>query len=75
MNSLTVVISGIGSRPRVASGLDKIAVGEPLERVADAVDQQSHKKAHPLENMIVDAGWRRAMVPVHVRRVLEEIAS
>jgi 4-hydroxybenzoyl-CoA reductase subunit beta len=75
VTSLTVVVSGLGSRPRVVSGLDKIAVGEPLEKVVDAVARQAHKQSHPLENMIVDAKWRRAMVPVYVRRALEEIAS
>jgi hypothetical protein len=38
------------------------------------VAQQAFKQCHPLENIIVDPEWRRAMVPVYVRRAVEEVA-
>lgn len=72
--SLQVVVSALGARPRVVSGLDRIAAGHRLLDVADAVAAQAFKQCHPLENMIVDPDWRRAMVPVYVRRALEELA-
>lgn len=75
LRSLAVVVSALGSRPRVVAGLDKLAVGARLADVADAVAQQAFKQAHPLENIIVDPEWRRAMVPVYVRRALQELAG
>jgi 4-hydroxybenzoyl-CoA reductase subunit beta len=75
VESLSLVVSALGSRPRVVTGLDKLAAGAPLRDVMDGVAQQAFKQCHPLENMIVDPDWRRAMVPVYVRRALEEMAA
>ncbi len=75
VESLSLVVSALGSRPRVVTGLDKLAAGAPLRDVMDGVAQQAYKQCHPLENMIVDPDWRRAMVPVYVRRALEEMAA
>lgn len=73
VEGMTLVVSALGSRPRTVSGLDKIAVGRPLAEVADDVAQQAWKQCHPLENIIVDADWRRAMVPVYVRRAVRQL--
>jgi 4-hydroxybenzoyl-CoA reductase subunit beta len=74
--SLTIVISALGARPRVVTGLDSVAHGHSLTpEVIDAVGQKAFEQSHPLTNIIVDADWRRAMVPVYVRRALEEIAA
>ena len=71
-----LVVSGLGSRPRVVTGLDKVAVGQPLSAdVIDAIAQKAFQQCHPLENIIVDPDWRRAMVSVYVKRALKEIAS
>jgi 4-hydroxybenzoyl-CoA reductase subunit beta len=71
-----LVVSALGSRPRVVSGLDKVAVGQPLNNdTIDAIAQRAFVQCHPLENIIVDTEWRRAMVPVYVKRALTEIAS
>jgi 4-hydroxybenzoyl-CoA reductase subunit beta len=75
VESLSLVVSALGSRPRVVTGLDKLAAGAPLRDVMDGVAAQAFKQCHPLENMIVDPDWRRAMVPVYVRRALEEMAA
>ncbi len=75
VETMAIVVSALGSRPRVVSGLEKIAVGNRLAEVVEAVAQQAHKQCHPLENLIVDPDWRRAMVPVHVRRALREIGA
>jgi 4-hydroxybenzoyl-CoA reductase subunit beta len=69
--SMKVVVSALGSRPRAISGLDQIAVGHRLaDDVIDAVAERAHQQCHPLTNITVDPDWRRAMVPVHVRRAL-----
>jgi 4-hydroxybenzoyl-CoA reductase subunit beta len=73
--SLSVVVSALGARPRVVTGLEKIVAGNRLLDVADAVGAQAFRQCHPLENIIVDPDWRRAMVPVYVRRALEELAG
>jgi 4-hydroxybenzoyl-CoA reductase subunit beta len=75
VRTLSVVVSALGSRPRVVSGLDKLAAGQRLGDVAEAVAQQAFKQCHPLENIIVDPDWRRAMVPVYVRRALLGMTS
>jgi CO/xanthine dehydrogenase FAD-binding subunit len=42
--------------------------------VIEAIAQRAFQQCHPLTNIIVDPEWRRAMVPVYVRRVLAELA-
>ncbi len=69
------VVSALGARPRLLSGWDGIAVGSALDNgVIDALAERAHAQCRPLENAIVDAEWRRAMVPVQVRRALREVA-
>ena len=75
VRSLRLVVSGLGSRPREVTGLDDV-VGSPLDaETIDAVARQAHKQCRPLTNSIVDPEWRRAMVPVYVRRALEELSA
>ncbi|HEX7051698.1 MAG TPA: FAD binding domain-containing protein [Longimicrobiales bacterium] len=74
VRSIRIVVSALGARPRLLSGIEKIAVGERLtDDVIDAVAERAFQQCHPLENIIVDPDWRRAMVPVHVRRALREL--
>ena len=73
VHGLRLVVSGLGSRPREVTGLDEVE-GSPLsDETIDAVALQAHKQCRPLTNNIVDPQWRRAMVPVYVRRALESI--
>ncbi|HYJ78963.1 MAG TPA: FAD binding domain-containing protein [Longimicrobiaceae bacterium] len=72
---LWLVVSALGARPRVVAGLEKVAAGGRLREVAHAVAQQAYRQCHPLENIIVDPDWRRAMVPVYVRRAIEDMAA
>jgi 4-hydroxybenzoyl-CoA reductase subunit beta len=74
VEGMSLVVSALGSRPRVVSGLDRVAVGNRLADAAEGVAQLAFKQCHPLENIIVDPDWRRAMVPVYVRRALAEMA-
>jgi 4-hydroxybenzoyl-CoA reductase subunit beta len=75
VQELRLVVSALGARPRTVGGLDAIAAGRPLVQVSEAVARQAWKQCHPLENLIVDPEWRRAMVPVYVRRALASLAG
>ncbi len=69
--SIRVVVSALGSRPRAVAGLGKVAGGQTLTaELIDAVAARAFDQCHPLENITVDPEWRRAMVPVLVRRAL-----
>ena len=68
--------SALGSYPRKLGRLDAIAHGNRLtEPVMEAVAEEAFRQCHPLDNMPVDVEWRRAMVPVLVRRALSEIGG
>jgi len=76
IRDLRGVVTGLGSRPRELSGWDELARGERLTPpLMDALAERAHRQCHPLENMIVDPDWRRAMVPVYLRRALERLGS
>jgi len=76
VREMTIVVSALGSRPRVIAGLERVAHGQKLDAdVVEAIAQRSYQQCHPLTNIIVDPEWRRAMVPVYVRRVLNELAQ
>jgi 4-hydroxybenzoyl-CoA reductase subunit beta len=71
VRDLRIVVSALGARPRVVTGLDKVAVGKALS--ADTIDasaERAFQQCHPLENIIVDPDWRREMVRVYVKRAL-----
>lgn len=71
VESISVVVSALGSRPRMITGLDRIAIGQRFDDdLVDAIAERAHQQCHPLANITVDVEWRRAMVPVHVRRAL-----
>jgi 4-hydroxybenzoyl-CoA reductase subunit beta len=57
-----------GGEPEGASARDFAARVEELARVA-------HKQCHPLANVPGDTDWRKAMVPVYVRRTLHAAAG
>ena len=76
IRAMTMVVSALGSRPRVVTGLDAVAIGQPLTpEVTEAIAQRAFQQCHPLTNIIVDPDWRRAMVPVMVGRALKELRS
>ncbi len=71
---LEVVVSGMGAYPRKLGRVREAAVGNQLQpSVIEAIAEQAFRQCHPLDNMIVDKEWRRAMVPVLVRRTLREM--
>jgi len=76
ITGLQMAASGMGSYPRKMGKLDAIAIGNALtEQVMDELAEQAFRQCHPLDNIPVDAEWRRAMVPVLARRALSEIAD
>jgi CO/xanthine dehydrogenase FAD-binding subunit len=76
VRSLRIVVSALGARPRMLTGLERIVEGQRLTPdVIEAVAQRAFQQCHPLGNIAADAEWRRAMVPVYVRRALEELAG
>lgn len=68
------VVTGLGARPKELTGWDEIAEGEVLDDdLVRALADRAHAQCHPLENMIVDTEWRRAMVPVYVKKALRRL--
>ena len=71
-----MVIAALGAKPRRIGGLDKVVVGQKL--TPDAIEDICHeafRQCHPLDSLIVEIEWRRAMVPVYVRRACAEVLS
>jgi CO/xanthine dehydrogenase FAD-binding subunit len=74
VHSIEAVVTALGSRPRLLSGWGDVAEGGTLDdEVVDELAARAYKQCHPLENIVVDAHWRRAMVPVYVKRALAKL--
>jgi len=74
LRSLRGVVTGLGACPKELSGWEELAEGEVLtDEIIEGLAERAFKQCHPLENMIGDAEWRRAMVPVHVTRALRKL--
>ncbi|MGD2216636.1 MAG: FAD binding domain-containing protein [Gemmatimonadales bacterium] len=76
LESISLVVAALGAKPRVIGGLDKTAVGK--RATADVIDEvaaQAYRQCNPLDNIIVEIAWRRAMVPVYVRRAFDAILA
>jgi CO/xanthine dehydrogenase FAD-binding subunit len=76
VESIALVVAALGAKPRRVGGLDKLMVGERItqDRIEE-VALQAYRQCNPLDNIIVDMEWRRAMVPVYVRRAFQEAGS
>ncbi len=76
VTGLRMAVSALSSYPRHLGKVEEAAVGNRLTAsVIDAVAEQAFRQCHPLTNITLDTDWRRAMVPVLVRRALKEIAA
>jgi len=76
VRDLQIAASGMGSYPRKLGKVGEVAAGNRLtDAVIEEVAQQAFRQCHPLANIPVDAEWRRAMVPVLVRRALTEVGA
>jgi len=76
VRGLEGVVTALGARPRELTGWADVARGRRLdEDVVAELAERAHRQCHPLENIIVDPEWRRAMVPVYVRRALAQVTA
>ena len=71
VQDLRVAVSALSARPNVVRGLDKLVGKTWDEDLIEAVVKRSQKGSVPLTNITTDPAWRRAMVPVLVRRLLK----
>jgi 4-hydroxybenzoyl-CoA reductase subunit beta len=73
MESLRVVVSALGAKPRLLGSLDPLVSGQAAsEETFAAVAAAAHKQCRPLINVAYDDDWRHAMVPVLVTRALRD---
>jgi 4-hydroxybenzoyl-CoA reductase subunit beta len=73
IESLRMVVSALGAKPRLLGGLDAIVAGQPAsEATFAAVAAAAHKQCRPLINVAYDEDWRHAMVPVMATRALRD---
>ena len=74
LRSLRGVVTALGARPKELTGWEESGEGEILtDELIEGLAHRAFKQCRPLENMIVDVEWRRAMVPVHVTRALRKL--
>lgn len=74
VRSMRGVVTALGARPKELTGWEELSEGEVLtDELIEGLAERAFKQCHPLENSIVDAEWRRAMVPVHVTRALAKL--
>ena len=74
--SARLVVSAIAAKPRTVHGVDELVRGKPLDAgLAEAIGELARKQCQPLINVPYDQDYRRAMVPVFVRRAVMEAAS
>jgi 4-hydroxybenzoyl-CoA reductase subunit beta len=74
VDGVALVVGAVGPRPRAVGGLDDLARGRPLDaRVIDAVAERAREACRPFTTGAVDAAHLRAVLPVHVRRLLEDL--
>ena len=73
MQTLRIVVSALGAKPRLLGGLDALVAGQPAnDATFAAVAAAAHKQCRPLTNVAYDDDWRHAMVPVLVTRALRD---
>jgi 4-hydroxybenzoyl-CoA reductase subunit beta len=74
VESLTLVVSALASRPRRINTASHVTAGIALRDVpVDAIAERARSECHPLETLDADVAWRREMVGVHVRRLLTRL--
>ncbi len=74
VTDIQMAASAMGSYPRKLGKVGDSAIGRRLtEEVIEEVGKEAFRQCHPLDNIPVDPEWRRAMVPVLVRRALREV--
>jgi 4-hydroxybenzoyl-CoA reductase subunit beta len=70
VRSVALGVSALAARPALIKGLDDL-LGKPADlRLAEELGRRAHKQCKPLTNIGIDAGWRREILPVLVRRTV-----
>lgn len=74
-----LVVSALAAKPHRVSKAGECLVGSrpgtaDFDARLDELARLAHRQCHPLENIPGDAKWRRAMVPVYVRRTFAAAA-
>ena len=70
-----LVVGVLGARPKVV-GVARVAVGRKLDaELATELAELAHRQCTPLENVPYEAGHRRHMLRVLVRRAIEALAQ
>jgi len=71
-----LVVSAIAAKPRTVNGVGDAVRGRALDAaLAAELGELAHRQCQPLINVPYDADYRRAMVPVFVRRAVLEAAA
>jgi 4-hydroxybenzoyl-CoA reductase subunit beta len=73
---LTLVVGGVGARPRPIKRADAVARGRVLdESLGRDLGELAYRQCHPLTTVNVDPEWRREVLPVTVRRALNALQA
>lgn len=80
VESADLVVTALQARPlriqRAGATLQGAKLGTAaFDEAVAALATQAHKQCHPMPNVPGDAEWRRAMVPVYVKRTLVAAAQ
>ena len=68
-----LVVSALAAKPRTITGVEAVVKGRALDdEVAESLAGLAARQCHPLTNVAYDTDWRKAMVPVFVRRAVRE---
>jgi len=67
---LNAAVSALAARPNQVKGLDRFLGKVPDETVIDAIADRCRRGSVPLTNIATDPEWRRALVPVFIKRLL-----
>ena len=68
VREVRLCVSALAARPALVAGLHELAGAAPDLEFAKELARRAHKQCKPLTNILVDAAWRRDVLPVLVRR-------
>ncbi len=73
---IRIAIGAVASRPFLAEKAQQALQGRPLD--GEGIEEAARlcfKAARPLDNTDLNFSWRHKMVPVYVRKALQEVAA
>jgi CO/xanthine dehydrogenase FAD-binding subunit len=73
INAARVVIGAAGPAPLIAHEAAGLLLGQDPRKVdPDKVGQAAARKAQMVDNLVLPASYRKKMVPVYVKRAVEQ---